>query len=116
MRCEAYSRCSSPLVPPLHEVERGSGGEAGASRQGRLVRSIVNAMSRTVPLRIALLLVAAAAGACGRQPSGGPPRVAVTVARAERRAVPYQLGATGTVEPIRAVASCRAWKARCCAC
>ncbi len=61
-------------------------------------------MSRTVPLRIALLLVAAAAGACGRQPSGGPPRVAVTVARAERRAVPYQLGATGTVEPIRAVA------------
>jgi len=61
-------------------------------------------MSRTVPLRTALLLVAAAAGACGRQPSGGPPRVAVTVARAERRAVPYQLGATGTVEPIRAVA------------
>ena len=68
------------------------------------MRSIVNAMSRTVPLRTALLLVAAAAGACGRQPSGGPPRVAVTVARAERRAVPYQLGATGTVEPIRAVA------------
>src|SRR3989442_57464 len=61
-------------------------------------------MSRTVPLRTALLLVAAAAGARGRQPSGGPPRVAVTVARAERRAVPYQLGATGTVEPIRAVA------------
>jgi len=61
-------------------------------------------MSRPVPRRIALLLVAAAAGACGRQPSGGPPRVAVTVARAERRAVPYQLGATGTVEPIRAVA------------
>src|SRR5256885_1405001 len=83
---------------------RPSGGRGSPSRQGRLVRSIVNAMSRTVPLRTALLLVAAAAGACGRQPSGGPPRVAVTVARAERRAVPYQLGATGTVEPIRAVA------------
>src|SRR5438046_10678233 len=61
-------------------------------------------MSRTVPLRTALLLVAAAAFACSPRPSGSPPRVAVTVARAERRAVPYQLSATGTVEPIRAVA------------
>jgi len=61
-------------------------------------------MSRSVPLRTALLLVAAAAGACSRRPSSGAPRVAVTVARAERRAVPYQLSATGTVEPIRAVA------------
>src|SRR5438034_407724 len=59
-------------------------------------------MSRTVPLRTALLLVAAAAFACSPRPSGSPPRVAVTVARAERRAVPYQLGATGAVETIRA--------------
>jgi membrane fusion protein, multidrug efflux system len=37
--------------------------------------------------------------ACSRQGAGGPPRVPVTVARAERRAVPYEISATGTVEP-----------------
>ena len=60
-------------------------------------------MAHCVPVRTAVLVVAAAALACSRRPPAGPPRVAVTVARAERRPVPYQLGATGTVEPIRGV-------------
>jgi membrane fusion protein, multidrug efflux system len=37
--------------------------------------------------------------ACSRSGAGGPPRVPVTVARAEQRAVPYEIAATGTVEP-----------------
>jgi multidrug efflux system membrane fusion protein len=40
---------------------------------------------------------------CATRPRGGPPRVPVSVARAVRREVPYQLQATGTVESIRRV-------------
>jgi multidrug efflux system membrane fusion protein len=45
---------------------------------------------------VACLLLAAA---CARKGAGGPPRVPVTVARAEQRPVPYEIPATGTVEP-----------------
>lgn len=41
--------------------------------------------------------------ACGSQRGGAPPKVPVSVARVERRALPYELEATGTVEPIRSV-------------
>src|SRR5437867_6778836 len=44
-----------------------------------------------------------AASACGPRRDGGAPRVPVSVARVERRALPYELEATGTVEAIRSV-------------
>src|SRR5206468_2928336 len=40
---------------------------------------------------------------CSHQRAGGPPRVPVTVARAEQRAVPYEIVATGSVEPRQTV-------------
>src|SRR6267143_4529709 len=58
-----------------------------------------------VPFRTSSLAIAAlaAATACGSRQGAPPPKVPVTVARVERRAVPYELNATGTVEPIRSV-------------
>ena len=47
--------------------------------------------------------LAVVATACGPRRSGAPPKVPVSVARVERRALPYELDATGTVEPIRSV-------------
>jgi membrane fusion protein, multidrug efflux system len=47
-------------------------------------------------------LVLAASG-CGPRRGGAAPRVPVSVARVERRPLPYQLDANGTVEPIRSV-------------
>lgn len=44
---------------------------------------------------VALLLTAG----CSRKGTGGPPRVPVTIARVEQRAVPYEIAATGTAEP-----------------
>lgn len=41
--------------------------------------------------------------ACGSNRNAPPPKVPVSVARVERRAVPYELAATGTVEAVRAV-------------
>src|SRR6266705_6837793 len=49
----------------------------------------------------AIALVATAG--CGSQRGGAAVKVPVSVARVERRALPYELAATGTVEPIRAV-------------
>ncbi len=55
------------------------------------------------------LPTAVAAGAlgllvgCSHKGAGGPPRVPVTVARVEQRAVPYEIFATGTVEPLHTV-------------
>src|SRR2546421_12135546 len=48
----------------------------------------------------ALLLVLS----CSRKGASGPPRVPVTVARAEQRPVPYEIVATGTAEPRQTVA------------
>src|SRR2546427_11497175 len=58
-----------------------------------------------VPFRTFLLAGLALAGAagCGSRTGGSAPKVPVSVARAERRALPYELEATGTVEPIRSV-------------
>ncbi|PYO87221.1 MAG: efflux RND transporter periplasmic adaptor subunit [Gemmatimonadetes bacterium] len=60
-----------------------------------------------VPVRTFLLAGLAAALAattgCGPSRGGAAPKVPVSVARVERRALPYELDATGTVEPIRAV-------------
>jgi multidrug efflux system membrane fusion protein len=43
-------------------------------------------------------------GACAEQRPTPPPPVPVTVATAERRTVPFELPATGTVEPVQTVA------------
>ena len=40
---------------------------------------------------------------CSRGRAGKPPRAPVTIARAEQRAVPYEITATGTVEPRQTV-------------
>ena len=49
---------------------------------------------------LSLVLLAA----CAEQKAPPPPPVPVTVAVAERRTVPFELPATGTVEPIQTVA------------
>ena len=54
-------------------------------------------------LRAGLVGALAAATACGPRRAGAAPKVPVTVARVERRALPYELDATGTVEPIHSV-------------
>src|SRR6267378_5179917 len=58
-----------------------------------------------VPFRTFLLAGLALAGTagCGSRTGGAAPRVPVSVARVERRALPYELEATGTVEAIRSV-------------
>src|SRR6266511_2955283 len=47
--------------------------------------------------------LAVGAAGCSSRQGGPPPRVPVSVARVERRPVPYEIGASGTVEPIRTV-------------
>src|SRR5213596_3671829 len=56
-------------------------------------------VTRTSTLAVAVL----AAVGCGPRGSGAVAKVPVSVARVERRALPYELDATGTVEPIRSV-------------
>ena len=51
-------------------------------------------------LTVGVLLLAA----CSDHDPPPPPPVPVTVATAERRSVPFELAATGTVEPIQTVA------------
>jgi multidrug efflux system membrane fusion protein len=53
-------------------------------------------MTRSSLASLAVLLLALG---CSRGRAGGATRVPVTVARAEQRAVPYEITATGTVEP-----------------
>lgn len=53
-------------------------------------------MTRFTAAPLAILLFAFG---CSRGRAGGPSRVPVTIARAEQRAVPYEITATGTVEP-----------------
>ncbi|MGH7538091.1 MAG: efflux RND transporter periplasmic adaptor subunit [Gemmatimonadales bacterium] len=48
-------------------------------------------------------LVLLTAAGCSNRPSATPLRVAVGVARVERRSMPVEIAATGTVEPIRTV-------------
>ena len=54
---------------------------------------------KSVTAAAALLL----ALGCSHKGAGGAPRVPVTVARAEQSAVPYEIIATGTVEPRQTV-------------
>src|SRR5205809_3516171 len=56
-------------------------------------------VTRTSTLAVAVL----AAVGCGPRGSGAVAKVPVSVARVERRALPYELEATGSVEPIRSV-------------
>ena len=51
----------------------------------------------------AAIVLLAGLAACGSQRGGAAPKVPVSVARVERRSVPYELGANGTVEPLRSV-------------
>lgn len=57
-----------------------------------------------VTFRTSLLaIVLIAASACSPRRGAGAPKIPVSVARVEQRALPYELEATGTVEPIRSV-------------
>jgi multidrug efflux system membrane fusion protein len=58
-------------------------------------------MRRTTAAAAVSLLLALG---CSNKGTGGPPRVPVTVARVEQRPVPYEIVATGTVEPRQTVA------------
>src|SRR5256885_3651293 len=49
---------------------------------------------------IAALVVSTLVG-CARKGAGGAARVPVTVAHAEQRAVPFEIPATGTAEPVQ---------------
>src|SRR5438309_5275385 len=51
---------------------------------------------------VAALLPSALLG-CSRKGAGGASRVPVTVAHAEQRAVPFEIPATGTAEPVQTV-------------
>src|SRR5213083_2298261 len=51
---------------------------------------------------VAALSLVVATG-CSRKGAGGPARIPVTVARAEQRAVPFEIPATGTAEPRQTV-------------
>jgi multidrug efflux system membrane fusion protein len=51
---------------------------------------------------VAALVMSALVG-CSRQGAGGASKVPVTVAHAEQRAVPFEIPATGTAEPVQTV-------------
>lgn len=61
-------------------------------------------MSRFPSVLLYALPAAVVALACSSRQAGSPSRIPVSVARVERRAVPYEIQATGTVEPMRTVA------------
>src|SRR6266567_1035060 len=51
-------------------------------------------------LTVAALVMSTLVG-CSRKGAGGPSKVPVTVAHAEQRAVPFEIPATGTAEPVQ---------------
>lgn len=61
-------------------------------------------VSRIRPVLQCLFPATVLAAACSSRQEGGPARIPVSVARVEHRAVPYEIEATGTVEPMRTVA------------
>src|SRR5437868_12101329 len=61
-------------------------------------------MTRFPPARVMAALALAASVGCRKAQAPPPASVPVTVARAERRAVPFELAANGTVEPLQTVA------------
>ena len=62
---------------------------------------------KIVPVRIGLrsaaVVLLTELAACSAHRGGPVPKVPVSVARVERRSVPYELDANGTVEPVRSV-------------
>ena len=56
------------------------------------------------PTRALSIIALTLATACSEKDPPPPPPVPVTIAVAERRAVPFELAATGTVEPLQTVA------------
>src|SRR5256885_718980 len=56
-----------------------------------------------IGLRSAAVVLLTELAACSAHRGGTVPKVPVSVARVERRSVPYELDANGTVEPIRSV-------------
>jgi outer membrane protein TolC/biotin carboxyl carrier protein len=63
-----------------------------------------NASMTRLTARRGLLALALVVSACRKDPTPVQPAVPVTAAVAERRDVPFELAATGTVEPIQTVA------------
>ncbi len=63
----------------------------------------VSRLRRCTSLLIAMTLLVTAAG-CSAKPKPRTPRVPVTVAPVEERTVPFELGSTGTVEPVQTAA------------
>lgn len=63
----------------------------------------ITVRSRTVTRTWRALIGLVALGACGEKKAPATPPVPVTVATVERRAVPLELPATGTVEPLQTV-------------
>lgn len=61
-------------------------------------------MTDHLPRRTALILLALAAAGCGTKTAREQQGVPVTAARVEKRTVPYEISATGTVEPLQTVA------------
>jgi membrane fusion protein, multidrug efflux system len=61
-------------------------------------------MNFSAPLRFGGAALALLGVACSKKDPPPPQRVPVTVASAERRSIPFELSATGTVEPLQTVA------------
>src|SRR5437867_9498842 len=57
----------------------------------------------SIPRLTVVVTLAAAAAACSSRAATPAGRVPVSVARAERRPMPLEIAATGTVEPMRTV-------------
>ena len=60
-------------------------------------------MSCSATSRLPWMALLVLGGACAPRAGGGPARIPVSVARAERRVLPYQIQGTGTAESIRRV-------------
>jgi multidrug efflux system membrane fusion protein len=60
-------------------------------------------MNLSAPLRFGCAALALLGMACSKKDPPPPQRVPVTVAAAERRSMPFELSATGTVEPLQTV-------------
>jgi multidrug efflux system membrane fusion protein len=56
---------------------------------------------RCLALVLAWLLLGCLIAGCGAAPKRRPSRIPILVAQVERRTVPYEIEATGTVEPIQ---------------
>lgn len=76
----------------------------GGRRDLPPVRDVHTPVSRFRTVLLCSLPATALAPACSSRPEAGPARIPVSVARVERRAVPYEIQGTGTVEPMRTVA------------